>query len=417
MKKLFFSFLLFTFSFNLFGRSSDFLELEPSEYNFSLITAGRGDEVYMLGGHLILNLKKNQRGGEETSINWGIFDFSDPNFSVNYALGKLDYKVIELPTPYAVQTYTYPHDKRQLYENELFLTNKQKQTILNRVVWWLKPENSTYRYHFFDKNCSTIIRDLLSEAMGPSFDKQLTSKEHKTFRHMGRRYFSNYPFFAFLAPVLFNSDADIPITYWERFRVPVEAPDILKGIKQVDDEGNILNQNLLGSKKIILKGKDIGFAEFEYSFFVLFFFGFLFLFSFFFWTRKKSFLKLRALGLSLIPIGLFNFFWSSLMIILWIFTEHTYTHHNAHLLLLWPFDLFFIFLGFYLLIRNAFPKKGFLKKGSRLLLKAHLLGLLIQVGLWSFGFILQDIRFMYFYLIPPYLLFSALLWKESSQSS
>ncbi len=395
-----------------------FLNLHPSEYELSILTAGRGKEIYMLGGHLLLRIKEKRPDGKDISVNWGIFDFSDPNFYLNYAIGKLNYKVMPRATSYEKYHFVNQPEGRRTYENTLNLTATQKITILNRVNWWLEPEHSTYRYHFFDTNCSTIIRDLLSEALGPNFDEQLKGHPYMTFRQMGRRYFSNYPVFAFLAPLIFNSRADMPMSFWERFRVPVEAPDILDEVKQVDDQGRKLSTYLIGDKTIFVEGIDLDFATFEYSLFVLCGFLLLVLLSFVFKKRKKSFLRLRALGGSLVFLGVFNFFWSTLMIILWTFTEHDYTHHNAHLLILYPFDILFSLLGLYLLFFNRYPKKeSFLTTGSLLLIKAHAFTASLQLVLFLFDWIKQDVSFIYIYLIPPYILFSLILLKDLSSKN
>lgn len=407
-------FILTLFSSFSQGRMLEpFVHMDPDLYEISIITAGRGNEIYMLGGHLLLRVKEKRENGKDISVNWGIFNFNDPHFAFNYAIGKLDYQVQEAPTSRIMYQYRHPRDMRQLYNNRVFLTNKQKQVLVSRAAWWLLPENSTYRYHFYDTNCSTIIRDLLSEAIGPAFDKQLKEQDHKTFRIMGRRYFSNYPFFAFLAPMLFNSDADDPISYWHRFRVPVEAPDILADIKAVDDKGHMINQALLGPKTVLQEGTDIGFAQFEYSFFVLFFFSLLALLAWYFGHKKtKHILKFRALGFALISVGIFNFFWSTLMLILWIFTEHTYTHHNANLLLLWPVDILFLVLGFKLLIQNEKPKESFFTKTLKILLRAHLMGMLVQLALWLTGWIQQDVTFIYAYVMGPFVLISLLCYQK-----
>ena len=417
MKKFFLLFYIFISSSAYPRVLESFLASPPSDYELSIITAGRGGKIYMLGGHLLLRVRELKENGKDVSVNWGIFDFHDPNFIVNYALGKLDYSVVASSTRRVMGHYRDKRDNRKLYENKLNLTDQQKETLLEIVSWWLKPENSTYRYHFFDNNCSTIIRDILSEVLGKEFDKQLTSKEYKTFRHMGRQYFSNYPFFAFMAPVLFNSDADLPISYWERFRVPVEAPEILSHVKQVDDDGNKLSSALLGPKETIQEGDDIDFETFEYSLLVLLFFSLLFILSTLCKNiRGKSFFKFRVLGFSLFSLGLFNFFWSGLMLILWIFTEHTYTFHNAHLLVLWPLDLIFSCLGIYMIFKNRYPDRGFLSWTSCLLLKAHFFGLCLHFLLWQTGWIKQDVSFIYFYLLGPYLLFAITLLKDFSSA-
>lgn len=121
------------------------------------------------------------------------------------------------------------------------------------------------------------------------------------------------------------------------------------------------------------------------------------------------------MGGSLVFLGLFNFFWSTLMLILWTFTEHDYTHHNAHLLILYPFDILFSLLGLYLLFFNRYPKKeSFLTTGSLLLIKIHAFTACLQLVLFFCDWIKQDVSFIYIYLIPPYILFSLFLLKDLS---
>lgn len=391
-----------------------FLNQDPSNYEISLLTVGRGDEIFMLGGHLLLRIYEPEKKDKDISVNWGIFKFDDPNFYINYALGKLDYRVVEVSTKYIIYKYQKV-EKRRIYENKLNLTSKQKNTIIKRVTWWLKPENSTYRYHLFFNNCSTIIRDLFSEALGKDFDLQLKDKKQKTFRHMGRKYFSNYPFFAFLAPLMITSSADKTITLWERFIMPIEAPYILKNIKRIDDDKNILKEKLIGPMTTLSPGQDIGFATFEYSLIVLFSLIFMVILSILAKKLAPRPFKLRLLGFTLFLIGIFNSFWSILMILLWAVSQHTYTFHNANLMILWPTDIIFSIVGLYLLFFNTFPHyKPKLLKLFRLNLQAHLIGMITQLVLWNIGFIEQDVSFIYFYVLGPYILLSIFVWRELS---
>ena len=76
-----------------------------NESRFSIITIGPyEDELYSAFGHSGIRYY-NKSTGEDVFYNYGIFDFDQPNFSLNFLNGQLLYKVGKYSYPSAEKFY------------------------------------------------------------------------------------------------------------------------------------------------------------------------------------------------------------------------------------------------------------------------------------------------------------------------
>ncbi|MBF0951716.1 MAG: DUF4105 domain-containing protein, partial [Alloprevotella tannerae] len=64
----------------------------------SLLTCTAGQKTYELYGHSALRVK-NVKTNEDLVYNYGVFSFSEPNFTWRFMLGQTDYTVGVVPTP------------------------------------------------------------------------------------------------------------------------------------------------------------------------------------------------------------------------------------------------------------------------------------------------------------------------------
>lgn len=156
MKKIFL-FLLIIFSFNAVF-CNDKIEI-------SVLTCSPGNEIYSVFGHSALRVTDYE---QETDIifNFGMFDFGTPNFAFKFA-GKTLYYCLGLQHPERFIA-EYTRENRNVVEQKLDLSDEQKRTIVDRLVFLYQPENRYYLYAFLEKNCSTEIRDILND-VGVSF--------------------------------------------------------------------------------------------------------------------------------------------------------------------------------------------------------------------------------------------------------
>ncbi|MDE6782781.1 MAG: DUF4105 domain-containing protein, partial [Paramuribaculum sp.] len=90
------------------GAQSHYLPMPaPSDsVTISLLTCAPGSEVYELEGHSALRM---QYGSTDIVANWGIFDFSSPNFIYRFCKGETDYCIGVLPADRFFTQYAIYH--------------------------------------------------------------------------------------------------------------------------------------------------------------------------------------------------------------------------------------------------------------------------------------------------------------------
>jgi len=126
-----------------------------------LLTCAPGTESYSIYGHTALRIVIRGQNFDRV-YNWGIFDFSTPNFAFRFAKGKLDYMVGAYG--YNLFLNEYLSEGRSVWSQMIYLTNTEKENLFALINENLKPENIRYRYDFFFDNCATRIRDIIENA-------------------------------------------------------------------------------------------------------------------------------------------------------------------------------------------------------------------------------------------------------------
>lgn len=150
MKKLIFAIFLIL---GQLSYANDSLEI-------SILTCSPGKEVYSVFGHSSIRIldTKNQI---DHVYNFGMFDFSTPNFVFKFLKGKLQYFLGIQKTSDFIRIYTT--ENRTVSEQRLKLTEDEKKEIIKKLHFLYKPENRYYYYSFLNKNCTTELRDILND--------------------------------------------------------------------------------------------------------------------------------------------------------------------------------------------------------------------------------------------------------------
>lgn len=125
----------------------------------SLITCGpTQEELYSAFGHSAFRVEDPALGIDEV-YNYGIFDFHQPHFYLNFAKGFLYYQLGVYHYPDFRNSYIYYN--RFVHEQVLNLSQEQLQDVYDYLQWNAQPENEHYVYDYFYNNCSTRLRDVL----------------------------------------------------------------------------------------------------------------------------------------------------------------------------------------------------------------------------------------------------------------
>jgi uncharacterized membrane protein len=132
-----------------------------SRAEVSVITCGPYQgELYSAFGHSAIRVY-DPVNGFDIAYNYGVFDFNQPNFYLNFTRGFLYYKL---------GIYDYPDFRdfyikynRYVHEQILQLDSIQKQKVFSFLENNSLPQNQTYRYDYFYNNCASKVRDVFAE--------------------------------------------------------------------------------------------------------------------------------------------------------------------------------------------------------------------------------------------------------------
>jgi hypothetical protein len=147
--------------------------------------------VYTAFGHSAFKVT-DPALGIDAAYNYGVFNFDRPNFYLNFAkghnyymLGVSDYKRFE---------YSYIYYDRDIHEQQLNLTKKQKQRLFEYLEWNAQPENAEYLYDYFYDNCATKIPAVMLKVFGDTirFDESHIKTDY-TIRELTDLYLQHQP--------------------------------------------------------------------------------------------------------------------------------------------------------------------------------------------------------------------------------
>lgn len=128
----------------------------------------------------------------DAAYNYGVFDFNQPNFYINFARGNNMYMLGVMSYPHF--EYAYMSDNRYIHEQVLNLTPNQKQRLFDFLQWNARPENREYLYDYFYDNCATKIPEVMLKVFGDSvvFDGSYIKTDY-SFRELTDLYLQEQP--------------------------------------------------------------------------------------------------------------------------------------------------------------------------------------------------------------------------------
>lgn len=293
-----------------------------------LLTISPGTATYSIYGHSALRII-NPEQNTDLVYNWGIFDFSTPNFVWKFAKGRLMYEL-------GVDTYDkflqiYFFEQRWVQSQRINLDNDEISRLYELINENLKPENVKYHYDFFYDNCSTRIRDILEKSVGA---KLLYPPEERkgipTFRDKIGEYQMPYPWLKLGVDLLIGTPGDKKASFRERMFLPI---DMQTGLSDavISRDGKMIP--LLQNPETVLEFNPPEKKQIFYTspifVFSLLLIGFI-LFSAFYRNKKAN--KI----LDIVVFSIFSIL-ALLMIFFNFFSDHPQLKWNLNMIWLNPF--------------------------------------------------------------------------------
>ena len=325
-----------------------------NESTVSLITCGSGAETYSLFGHTAIRIKDPANAIDEV-YNYGTFDFSTPNFYLKFVKGDLKY--LETSAPYLDFMQEYLYESRSVYEQVLHLSTPQKQELFRALNAALHSEDRFYIYKFIDKNCTTMVVNVLNKSLGEDVLVK-TGDRTKTYRAILNPYFNDDFYEQLGISIIFGAKVD---RLGEQIFLPSELQAALKTAQYKGQPLCLENRTLLKYPAVV-----VPFSWWNN------FYAFSLIFLVLILANKKA--LYRGFFLLLSVFGLFLSFAS-------LYSLHHELHNNYNILLFNPLLLALVYCD----IRNY--KRG-VYWTSRIALASIGIYLIIMINKVHLGMVL-----------------------------
>lgn len=304
-------------------------------------------ELYSAFGHSAIRIS-DPVNGHDIIYNYGVFDYNQPNFYLNFAKGYLNYQLARAPYQRFISGYI--QDNRYVHEQELNLRLDQRQKVFNYLENNAQPENRNYFYDYFYNNCATKIRDAFREILEDSI---VFNDDHITTEYSIRDLTDIYLQEQDWGDLGIDLCLGFPIDHTVDPEVYMFLPDY---IEDGFNNAAIISKN--GKKEALVTRTINTYEPYEEAlssswnkpnivFAVILLLALIISFR-----SPKKYKKYRILDIILFGlVGFLGIFLS----LLWLLTDHATAAYNMNILWAFPFH-------FFMAILLAWPKKfSFLK--------------------------------------------------------
>ncbi|MGL5317107.1 MAG: DUF4105 domain-containing protein [Bacteroidales bacterium] len=242
--------LLSVIVFFLFFASGFAAPRLTSQAQVSILTQEGGKEIYALWGHTAIRIKDDSLGIDNI-FNYGLFDFSSPNFVWRFVKGETDYilGINKMPDMY-VEAIARNLD---LTEQHLDLTVVEKQQLWDALLENAQPQNRTYRYSFVFDNCATRPASILEKNLDGKLMFNDSTATGGTLRAIVQETTTDFPWLRLGINIIFGSRFDQPVTFREQFFKPTYLKNALNNAYVLQPDGT---QRKLVDRSELLLGQD-----------------------------------------------------------------------------------------------------------------------------------------------------------------
>jgi putative flippase GtrA len=214
------------------------------EATISLLTCAPGEELYSVFGHTAIRVS-DPENEIDLVFNYGTFDFNTPFFYLKFGHGNLDYLLSVSPFKRFMREYFMTN--RSVWEQELSLSESQKESLFRDLIVNAQPQNRAYQYDFFYDNCATRVADIVLEQY--SSDRVNFSTENipvsLTFREAIHPYLEKQPWTKFGIDLILGAPADAQTDSASIMFLPDYLMGQFSGIRIDDTENLVAATNIL----------------------------------------------------------------------------------------------------------------------------------------------------------------------------
>jgi len=219
------------------GARAGILTAPGEDLEVSLVTYGPGAIYWERFGHDAIRIR-DRVSGESEDFNYGVFDFEDSTFMLNFARGHMRYMIDAGSSDINQQDYI--DQGRSVLEQRLALSAAQAAKLRNFLLWNLRPENLSYDYDYLTSNCSTRIRDALNAVLGGVLQPPLTARPAPmTYRQQIDRLMAAQPWLMVPMDLGMGPSTDRQLNEWQESFLPMVLARELRSVQIPDGHGGV----------------------------------------------------------------------------------------------------------------------------------------------------------------------------------
>jgi hypothetical protein len=275
-----------------------------------------------------------------------LFSFGEPDFLLRFLTGDTKYWMGGVDAQALIDSER--RAGRPITLQRLNLTPAQALALRDYVRWNALDENKFYRYDYYRDNCSTRLRDALDRVIGGAIEKQANVVTDLTYRSETVRLTDGMKPVQLGTDIALGRPADVPLTQWQSFFIPMRLRDAIRTVKIVGADGALVPL-VAHEETVPLPLTPAAVPELA--------------------TVPSLMLRYAALGLALAVLvvflrimmvsrrgaawglALFGSVWSLLggligviLLLAWLATRHVFWAYNENVLLLSPMSLLLVVL-------------------------------------------------------------------------
>jgi hypothetical protein len=316
---------------------------EPGDdLTISVLTFGPGDHPFFKFGHNALWVQP--KDGQGLVFNFGTFSFDQPNLIPKFLRGRLMYWLSVSPIDQTLSSYQ--SSNRDISVQELDLTPAERKGMFERLLANARPDKREYLYDYFWDNCSTRVRDAIDVTLGGRLRAAGQGPASMSLRANALRMTSDLLWEYTGLYFGLGGPTDVSMSAWQEGFLPEKLGALLRQVR-VDRDG--VSRPLVKSERVIFaaRGRTPPPATTPRwaSWFALVGLGVGALLAGLGWLARRATAARVALGLSSSVLGLTLGLLGSILMALWLFTNHKAAHANANILLCAPWALALAVLG------------------------------------------------------------------------
>ncbi len=328
---------------------ADVLSPGPGVY---LVTFGPGEAVWEKFGHNGIWIVDPELGLDRI-YDWGRFSFGE-GFLPRFLQGYLRYWMGSAPS--GAYFRAYRDADRSIWVQELALPADERRTLAAELALLDTDANRFYRYNYYRDNCSTRVRDVLDGLSGGALAALLRAQPARgNFRFHTQRLTAESPLLNAGLLLALGPRVDAPATAWEEAFVPMALREHVRAAVRAGPQGaerplvsrewtiyrSTLEEPPATPPRLLLRMLVIGAAL-----------AGLIVVSGARARRGGSRVPLAAaVGSWHLVVGLLG----TVILGLWVATEHVFTYGNENVLQMNPLSLVLAFLAPLAVLRGRSP--------------------------------------------------------------